>query len=35
VLARGLDAYATGVVQDNRGASDHRPVWALLAASPR
>lgn len=35
VLARGLDAYATGVVQDNRGASDHRPVWALLAAPPR
>jgi len=35
VLARGLDAYATGVVQDNRGASDHRPVWALLAPPPR
>jgi endonuclease/exonuclease/phosphatase family metal-dependent hydrolase len=31
VLARGLDAYATGVVEDNRGASDHRPIWALLA----
>ena len=35
VLARGLDAYATGVVEDNRGASDHRPVWALLAPPPR
>ena len=35
VLTRGLDAYATGVVEDNRGASDHRPVWALLAPPPR
>jgi endonuclease/exonuclease/phosphatase family metal-dependent hydrolase len=24
------DAAATGVVSDNRGASDHRPVWALI-----
>ncbi|HSD66033.1 MAG TPA: endonuclease/exonuclease/phosphatase family protein [Vicinamibacteria bacterium] len=34
VLARGLrraeGAGATGVVADNRGASDHRPVWAVL-----
>ena len=35
VLARGLEAYAAGIVADNRGASDHRPVWALLAAPPR
>jgi endonuclease/exonuclease/phosphatase family metal-dependent hydrolase len=35
VLARGLDAYATGIVQDNRGASDHRPIWVLLAPPPR
>jgi endonuclease/exonuclease/phosphatase family metal-dependent hydrolase len=31
VLARGLDAYAAGVVEDKRGASDHKPIWALLA----
>jgi endonuclease/exonuclease/phosphatase (EEP) superfamily protein YafD len=34
VLARGLrlaeGAPAVGVVADNRGASDHRPVWAVL-----
>jgi endonuclease/exonuclease/phosphatase family metal-dependent hydrolase len=32
VLARGLrpGAGAVGVVADNRGASDHRPVWAVL-----
>jgi len=34
VLARGLRPVsgpgATGVVADNRGASDHRPVWAVL-----
>ena len=34
VLARGLEAApgkdAVGVVQDNRGASDHKPVWAVL-----
>jgi endonuclease/exonuclease/phosphatase family metal-dependent hydrolase len=34
VLARGLEAApgkdAVGVVQDNRGASDHRPIWAVL-----
>lgn len=34
VLARGLEAStepgSVGVVQDNRGASDHRPVWAVL-----
>jgi endonuclease/exonuclease/phosphatase family metal-dependent hydrolase len=34
VLARGLEAYATGV-EDARGASDHKPIWALLAAPPR
>jgi endonuclease/exonuclease/phosphatase (EEP) superfamily protein YafD len=34
VFARGLESpagvEAAGVVQDNRGASDHRPVWALF-----
>lgn len=34
VLARGLrldkGAQALGVVKDNRGASDHLPVWAVL-----
>ena len=35
VFARGLDLKASparsGVVRDNRQASDHRPVWAVLA----
>ena len=35
IFAKGLespaDADAAGVVQDNRGASDHRPVWAVFA----
>lgn len=32
VFARGLDAPARcGVVRDNRRASDHRPVWAVLS----
>lgn len=35
VLVRELEPYASGVVADNRGASDHLPVWALLAAPPR
>jgi len=35
VLVRGLDAVATGVIQDNAGASDHKPIWALLAPPPR
>lgn len=35
VLARGLEAVATGVVEDDRGASDHKPVWALLGSPPR
>jgi endonuclease/exonuclease/phosphatase family metal-dependent hydrolase len=34
IFSRGLDAptdtLAAGVVEDNRGASDHRPVWAVL-----
>jgi endonuclease/exonuclease/phosphatase family metal-dependent hydrolase len=30
VLARGFRAEAFGVVEKNRGASDHLPVWALL-----
>jgi endonuclease/exonuclease/phosphatase family metal-dependent hydrolase len=34
IFARGLESPtgvdAAGVVQDNRGASDHRPVWALF-----
>jgi endonuclease/exonuclease/phosphatase family metal-dependent hydrolase len=29
VAAPGVDSF--GVVGDNRGASDHRPVWAVLA----
>jgi len=36
IFAKGLEsptgAAASGVVEDNRGASDHRPVWALLHA---
>jgi endonuclease/exonuclease/phosphatase family metal-dependent hydrolase len=36
VLARGLRLApgpgATGVVADNRGASDHKPIWAVLQA---
>jgi endonuclease/exonuclease/phosphatase family metal-dependent hydrolase len=32
-LAEGEDAL--GVVADNRGASDHRPIWAILVAAPR
>ena len=31
-LAEGKDAL--GVVADNRGASDHRPIWAVLVAEP-
>ncbi len=35
VLVRGLRLApgpgATGVVADNRGASDHKPIWAVLA----
>jgi endonuclease/exonuclease/phosphatase family metal-dependent hydrolase len=34
VLAKGLKPAsgpdAMGIVQDNRGASDHKPIWALL-----
>jgi len=36
IFARGLgaatDAESFGVVRETRGASDHRPVWALLVA---
>jgi endonuclease/exonuclease/phosphatase family metal-dependent hydrolase len=39
VLARGLRLApgpgSLGVVADNRGASDHRPVWAVLTGSGR
>jgi endonuclease/exonuclease/phosphatase (EEP) superfamily protein YafD len=43
ILARGLETApgpgAVGVVADNRRASDHKPIWALLvpgrAVSPR
>jgi endonuclease/exonuclease/phosphatase family metal-dependent hydrolase len=39
VLARGLEASkepgAVGVVEDNRGASDHKPVWAVLVPARR
>ena len=31
VFARGLSVTAAGVEADNRHASDHQPVWALLA----
>jgi len=38
VFARGwvraAGAGAVGVVADNRGASDHRPVWAVLMPAP-
>jgi endonuclease/exonuclease/phosphatase family metal-dependent hydrolase len=39
VFVRGLapageGGPAFGVVEDNQGASDHRPVWALLAPAP-
>jgi endonuclease/exonuclease/phosphatase family metal-dependent hydrolase len=36
IFIRGLHATATGTVVDNRGASDHRPVWvrATLSVSP-
>jgi endonuclease/exonuclease/phosphatase family metal-dependent hydrolase len=35
IFLRGLNAAAAGTVTDNRGASDHRPVWvrAILSAS--
>jgi endonuclease/exonuclease/phosphatase family metal-dependent hydrolase len=36
VLARGLrlapGPASVGVVADNRGASDHLPVWAVLVS---
>jgi endonuclease/exonuclease/phosphatase family metal-dependent hydrolase len=36
IFARGLETpsgvEAVGVVKDNRGASDHRPVWTVLVA---
>jgi len=32
--AAGEGGPAFGVVEDNHGASDHRPVWALLAPAP-
>ncbi len=36
IFAKGLesptDTAAAGVVEDNRGASDHRPVWAVFDA---
>jgi endonuclease/exonuclease/phosphatase family metal-dependent hydrolase len=38
IFGRGLsvptDAPAAGVVEDNRGASDHRPVWAVFEPPP-
>jgi endonuclease/exonuclease/phosphatase family metal-dependent hydrolase len=37
IFARGLvaapDADSSGAVKENRGASDHRPVWAVLVAA--
>jgi endonuclease/exonuclease/phosphatase family metal-dependent hydrolase len=27
------DSARVGVIRDNRGASDHRPVWAVIALS--
>lgn len=38
MFLRGLSLYdsaSTGVVRDNRHASDHRPVWALVALADR
>jgi len=35
VLARGLEVVATGVAENNHGASDHKAIWALLAPPPR
>jgi endonuclease/exonuclease/phosphatase (EEP) superfamily protein YafD len=38
VLVRGLalapGGDASGVVADNRGASDHKPIWTLLVPAP-
>ncbi len=38
IFARGLESpsgvEAVGAVKDNRGASDHRPVWAVLVPEP-
>jgi endonuclease/exonuclease/phosphatase family metal-dependent hydrolase len=38
ILTRGLKRAggpdSMGVVTDNRGASDHRPIWALLVPAP-
>jgi endonuclease/exonuclease/phosphatase (EEP) superfamily protein YafD len=38
ILTRGLEPAAgpdsVGVVADNRKASDHRPIWALLVRAP-
>ena len=35
IFAKGLsaatDIEAFGAIKDNRGASDHRPVWAVLS----
>lgn len=31
VLARGFVSLGSGKVRDTRGASDHRPVWSVLA----
>lgn len=31
VLARGFTPLAAGKVEDTRGASDHKPVWSVLA----
>ena len=33
IFLRGLDAAAAGTVVDNRGASDHRPVWVRATLS--
>ncbi|HXK11526.1 MAG TPA: endonuclease/exonuclease/phosphatase family protein [Vicinamibacteria bacterium] len=39
ILVRGLESApgdgAVGVVADNRGASDHKPVWAVVVAEGR
>lgn len=31
VFLKGLDPDSTGVIRHNRGASDHRPVWAVVS----
>ena len=34
IFTRGMRGAGAGVVRDIHGASDHRPVWAVLTAAP-